>query len=211
MSVFCCAAWTPQVCVWVRAEQRRSQGAGRPRAIYPQTRAPLGQRGKPLLGQRLLKPRWLLTVISSWVCSPQPASRAIGCLLLPIKTHKCVPAAHAQWYLCACRVCLCIWEWEEWRSRVKESEMRRFCQWWEGSGDGAKRFGGFSSATPSVQAGVQAIKGTCWENQALTSSQIIKSVYIHRCPEERKIPLDESSALCRRKAGSSGPLKLLHL
>lgn len=69
-----------------------SQGAGRPHAVYPQTRAPPKGQGEAPAAPDAIK--YLMDFDSNFFMSPQLAKSAsgqIGCLLLPIKAHKLCP------------------------------------------------------------------------------------------------------------------------
>lgn len=157
--------------------KRESQGAVRPHAVYPQTRAPLRARGKPGLCQKLIKPWWLLTAISQQHTArrglPVVRSGASSCPLMHIN------CAHKSWWmvsLCSGSVFVQVWAGDV-RKQNQDAGDGGPRESWDGPDNWAKSIGGFPSATPSDQARVPAIGGTFLKNHVLTYSYIKKSVY----------------------------------
>lgn len=95
---------------WLDSGVFVGEGADRPHSVYPQTRAPLKAGGKLHLGQRLLKPWWLLTVIFSRVHSLRglPVVR-LGASSHPLKQTNCAHKPHSMVSLCLGSVFVHVW------------------------------------------------------------------------------------------------------
>lgn len=162
--LWCC--W-PDCCrVW--ATKQRIPGSMR----SSRTPHPPQTREKPHLGQRLLKPWWLLTVISSWVYGQWWDWLP----LLPIKTHRLCPQVTLNG-ISVLGECVCAYVSEE---RVEPALMSRSRE------DREKARLLEPKGLPSAQARVQPIRRRYLENHDLTSCQIIKGVYVHLSPGEWK-------------------------
>lgn len=134
----------------------------------------------------------LMDFDSNFFMSPQlmgQASGKFGCLLLSMKAHKLCPQVPLN-SISVLRgfVCACVTERGEKKKkgqRVGDGETLPIVQ--------AKKYGHFSSATPSVWARIQP---TMWtHNHTLTYSQLVKGVYVYLNQNGEEIIDDKTWAL----------------
>ncbi len=166
---------------WERVPGCRPSSRSR---CLPTDQSPCEGQGEATTGPEAIKAP--MAFDSNFFMSPQlagPASGKIGCLLLPIKAHKLCPQIQLNGISVfrEC-VCACVSERSE-GAGLRSRRWRAFANHETVLATGPKGLDA-SSATPSVQARVQAIRGTYWENHALTSIQIVKGVYVHLSPGE---------------------------
>jgi len=108
--------WLDRWGVWAtpgEAVRERVPGCRLSSSYLPTDQSPSKGLGEALMGQRLLKPWWLLTVISSWVHSLQglPAVRS-GAWFCPLKHTNCAHKSCSIVSLCSGSVFMHMWRRE---------------------------------------------------------------------------------------------------